>query len=377
MKLKEIAKVQGGFAFKSDSFVSNETPIIRIGNIINNEIVIDKDITAPISTIGDRKEFLIFKDDLLIAMSGATVGKVGIYNFDSPSMLNQRVGNIKSDEMYKKYIFYLLQSPKFKKYVELSSIGCAQPNISNSQIENFEFKENSIDQIEKIVRKLDSVKSLINIKKNEIEKCKELVKSQFVEMFGTIKNNKYNYEIKKLSEVFELIKDGTHSTPTYTDDKINGIKFLSAKDVTTGKINWSDIKYIPRELHEVLSKRVKPQKGDILLCKNGTTGICAKVDVDEIFDIYVSLALLRPNPGYNIDYLVESINSFETKKQFNSSLKGIGVPNLHLGEISNAKILVPPIELQNKFAQMVEQIDKQKFVGTKIARLLGKIAILC
>ena len=292
-------------------------------------------------------------------------------------MLNQRVGNIKSDEMYKKYIFYLLQSPKFKKYVELSSIGCAQPNISNSQIENFEFKENSIDQIEKIVRKLDSVKSLINIKKNEIEKCKELVKSQFVEMFGTIKNNKYNYEIKKLSEVFELIKDGTHSTPTYTDDKINGIKFLSAKDVTTGKINWSDIKYIPRELHEVLSKRVKPQKGDILLCKNGTTGICAKVDVDEIFDIYVSLALLRPNPGYNIDYLVESINSFETKKQFNSSLKGIGVPNLHLGEISNAKILVPPIELQNKFAQMVEQIDKQKFVGTKIARLLGKIAILC
>ena len=196
-------------------------------------------------------------------------------------------------------------------------------------------------------------------------------------MFGTIKNNKYNYEIKKLSEVFELIKDGTHSTPTYTDDKINGIKFLSAKDVTTGKINWSDIKYIPRELHEVLSKRVKPQKGDILLCKNGTTGICAKVDEDEIFDIYVSLALLRPNPGYNIDYLVESINSFETKKQFNSSLKGIGVPNLHLGEISKAKILVPPIELQNKFAQIVEQIDKQKFVGTKIARLLGKIAILC
>ena len=180
-------------------------------------------------------------------------------------------------------------------------------------------------------------------------------------MFGTVKNNKYNYEIKSLSDVFELIKDGTHSTPTYTDDKENGVKFLSAKDVTTGKINWSDIKYIPTELHEVLSKRIKPQKGDILLCKNGTTGICAKVDVDELFDIYVSLALLRPNLGYNIDYLVEAINSFDTKKQFDSSLKGIGVPNLHLGEIAKAKILVPPLELQNRFAQIVEQIDKQKF----------------
>ena len=86
-------------------------------------------------------------------------------------------------------------------------------------------------------------------------------------MFGDVNNNKYNYEIKVLNEVFEFIKDGTHSTPTYTDDSINGIKFLSAKDVTTGAINWNNIKYIPMELHKQLVKRVKPQKNDILLAK--------------------------------------------------------------------------------------------------------------
>ena len=97
------------------------------------------------------------------------------------------------------------------------------------------------------------------------------------------------------------------------------------------------------------------------LQKNGTTGICAKVDTDEIFDIYVSLALLRPKKEYNVDYLVLAINNDMTKEQFDRSLKGVGVPNLHLGEIQKVKIIVPPIELQNKFAEFVKQVDKQKF----------------
>ena len=84
-----------------------------------------------------------------------------------------------------------------------------------------------------------------------------------------------------------------------------------------------------------------PKKGDILLAKNGTTGIAAIVDRDEIFDIYVSLALLRPIEMNSV-YLWAAINSVETKQQFDSSLKGIGVPNLHLGEIKKAKIIVPP-----------------------------------
>ena len=186
-------------------------------------------------------------------------------------------------------------------------------------------------------------------------------KSQFVEMFGTIKENKKDYPIKTLIEVFELIKDGTHSTPVYTTDKGNGVKFLSAKDVSKGRIDWENTKYIPIELHEKLVKRIKPQLNDILLAKNGTTGICAKVNNEEIFDIYVSLALLRPNLENSSDYLVHAINNEETKEQFEKSLKGVGVPNLHLGEIKKVKIIVPPLKKQNQFSEIVKQIDKQKF----------------
>ena len=219
---------------------------------------------------------------------------------------------------------------------------------------------------------LDKCKSRIEAREEELQILENLVKARFVELFGTIHDNKFGYEIKTLQDVCEQIKDGTHQTPTYTDDSVNGYKFLSSKDVTTGRIDWSHLKYIPEELHNELYVRIAPKKGDILLAKNGTTGIAAIVDRDEIFDIYVSLALLRPIE-INSVYLWAAINSVETKQQFDSSLKGIGVPNLHLGEIKKAKIIVPPAEQQKQFAAFVEQTDKSK---SAIQQSLDKLETL-
>ena len=191
-----------------------------------------------------------------------------------------------------------------------------------------------------------------------------LLKSRFVEMFGQITHT--DFPIKKLEEICEFIKDGTHQTPTYTQDKINGVKFLSSKDVTSKKIDWTEIKYIPKTLHSELSTRVSPQKGDILLAKNGTTGVAAVVDTDDVFDIYVSLALLRPLPGNNVFYLWSAINSRDSKNQFDSKLKGVGVPNLHLSEIKKTEIIIPPLELQNQYVQFANQLDKLKVILNQI-----------
>ena len=124
------------------------------------------------------------------------------------------------------------------------------------------------------------------------------------------------------------------------------------------------MKYIPKELHNELCARIAPRKGDILLAKNGTTGIAAIVDREEIFDIYVSLALLRPLEISSV-YLWAAINSVETKQQFDASLKGIGVPNLHLGEIKKTQILVPPMDKQIEYVSFVEQTDKTKLAIQK------------
>ena len=218
-----------------------------------------------------------------------------------------------------------------------------------------------------IVKKLEKVKSIIKKRKQQLQQLDELVKSRFVEMFGTLNINEKNYTISTISDLCTLIKDGTHQTPTYTEDIVNGFKFLSSKDVMSQKINWNNIKYIPAELHEKLYSNIQPKKNDILMSKNGVNyGVAAVNDTDEVFDIYVSLALLRPRTEkINPVYLRCAINNIDTKRQFDGSIKGIGVPNLHLSEIKKTKILVPPIEKQNDFVAFVEQVDKSKVVVQK------------
>ena len=159
------------------------------------------------------------------------------------------------------------------------------------------------------------------------------------------------YPLKELCS--NEITDGTHKTPTYSD---SGYIFLSSKNVTTEKIDWENVSYITETLHNELYNRLSPQKDDILLAKNGTTGVAAIVDRDEIFDIYVSLALVRPDPDKVVPrYLLYAINSDTSKRYFNSHLKGIGVPNLHLTHIRETPIRLPS---KNEQQHIVEILDK-------------------
>ena len=136
-KLSDLCKIENGFAFSSDDYKSQGIPLVRISNITHNTI----DITdcAYIEGITDDK-FKISKGDLLIAMSGATTGKMGVYPFDETAYLNQRVGNIKilnKSSLYPNYRNTYMQS-KVDEILKIA-YGGAQPNISASVIGNFDF----------------------------------------------------------------------------------------------------------------------------------------------------------------------------------------------------------------------------------------------
>ena len=246
-----------------------------------------------------------------------------------------------------KYLYYSLKNFKI-------------PNTGYNRhfkwLKDFKIKYISLAKQERITNLIEKIEFFILTKRKQLEYLKELKKS----LFTKYSKNKKVVNLE-LEEICEFIKDGTHQTPTYVNINENGYKFLSSKDVSKGIINWDNMKYISEELHKELYKKIAPRKNDILLAKNGTTGVAALVDKEEIFDIYVSLAILRLKKEYNPKYILEGINSIETNQQFKRSLKGIGVPNLHLKEIKKVKIPIPPIELQNKFAQRVEKIEKLSF----------------
>jgi type I restriction enzyme S subunit len=158
----------------------------------------------------------------------------------------------------------------------------------------------------------------------------------------------------RLQSISSILTDGTHKTPEYSD---SGYMFLSSKNVTSGKIDWENVMYIPDYLHEELYERLAPAKDDILIAKNGTTGIAAIVDRNAVFDIYVSLALIRiVNNLVFPPYVLYAIGSPYVQEYFNSSLKGIGVPNLHLEHIRKTLIPIPPHSEQKQIAELLKNI---------------------
>lgn len=306
----------------------------------------------------------IFDDELvLLAEDGGNFGSKErpiAYRVSGKCWVNNHAHVLKAKpNMHVDYLCYALMFYDTEGLVN----GATRQKLTQAAMRQMVIPYRDMTEQLQIIKKISQIVRSIEKRKEELQLLDQLVKSRFIELFGTIHDNRFDFSVVTLQDVSAPIKDGTHQTPTYTTDTENGYKFLSSKDVTTGKVDWSHLKYIPEELHRELYARISPRKGDILLAKNGTTGIAAIVDRDEVFDIYVSLALIRPQ-GVDTTYLWAAINAAETKQQFDASLKGIGVPNLHLGEIKKARIILPPMELQEQFAAFVKQTDKSKYYSS-------------
>lgn len=285
------------------------------------------------------------------------------------------------------YIYKIFQSKEFQlslrglgngiliKESENGTLNTIRTRIPSKKLLNEYFPIPSYEEQIKIAdildKKCSQIDELISIQEKEIEKLKEYktsvitkavtkglddtvpMKDSGIEWIGQIPES---YEIIKIKNVCsEKITDGTHLTPTYTS-KEEGYPFLSSKDVRNGYIDLRDIKYITLDVHQEISKGITPQKGDVLLSKNGSIGFSAVVDTNKKFDIYVTLAILRPNQKILSKFLKYSLDSETTQSQFKLHLLGIGVPNLHLNVIQDIKILLPNTKEQS---QIIEFLDNQ------------------
>jgi len=154
-ELGEILFLKNGFAFKSNSYQNVGTPVIRISDIQNG--VVTTEFSVRIIGSEEFNNYSVNKGDILMAMSGATTGKFGIYKANESAFQNQRVGNFRlySDELVdKKFIFSLLGN--LKREIEKKAYGGAQPNISAKNIENLKFNLPPLPEQNQIVAKISN-----------------------------------------------------------------------------------------------------------------------------------------------------------------------------------------------------------------------------
>lgn len=166
--LKAIISFVNGYAFDSNDFKDEgEVKVIRISNIADGTI--DYEGIAFVHQNQSLCPYLTKAGDLLIAMSGATTGKVGFDDLGG-AYVNQRVGIIRSD--FQKWVYYWLNTSYFKEYIYLSALGSAQPNISSKGIKNFRILFPSIEDYDRIVENLELLCQKVD---NAIGSCKNQI----------------------------------------------------------------------------------------------------------------------------------------------------------------------------------------------------------
>ncbi len=360
---------------KHPEYYQGNIPWIKTGEL-KDDFIYDAEEHISEEAISKSNAKLFPVNTVVLAMYGATIGKAGIMGCELAT--NQACAcGVSNESINYRFLFEYIKSQK-DGFIA-SGKGGAQPNISQQIIKSYPIplpplpeQKRIVHRIESLFAKLDEAKEKIQqvLDGAEMRKAAILHKAFTGELTknwrkenGISEDSWVEYTLQSVCTM--KITDGTHKTPTYSD-KENGVVFLSAKDITSGEINWENTKYITSELHKELYSRLAPQINDILLAKNGTTGVGALVKEDKVFDIYVTLALLRPNVEIVIpEYLLNIINSPLCKVQFNENLTGIGVPNLHLRDIKDVKIKVPSISEQEIISDKVEMLLANEGMVTK------------
>ncbi len=211
-KLGEVCDFQNGFAFQSKSYKESGLPILRITNIQNDEIDTKELVyfdTKDYKVNLDR--FKVYQGDLLIAMSGATTGKLGINKSETVFYLNQRVGKFIPKKYLNKAFLYYFLTTKVDESLRIAA-GAAQPNLSTKQINNFEIPLPPLPEQQRIVSILDEAfaaiaKAKANADQN-LKNAKELFESY---LQGVFENKGEGWEEQLFENCFKL-KSGVNLT---------------------------------------------------------------------------------------------------------------------------------------------------------------------
>lgn len=362
VKIGDVCDILNGFAFKSDKYVEKGIRIIRIANVQKGFIEDNVPTFYPMDSTGLEK-YMLKEDDLLMSLTG-NVGRVALLQKEMlPAALNQRVAclRLKTDRITKGFLFHILNSDFFEQQCVLASNGVAQKNMSTEWLKDYEIPLYSIQEQMKIADILDKTKRIIVAKNNELSALNELIKARFVEMFGDPVKNDKGWRTLPLEDSCKSIVDCPHSTPAYTTE-YTGYMCIRTSIIKKNKIMWDEVEYISEEEFVKRIQRKKPEVGDVVYTREGAIlGIAAIIDRKCNVALGQRLMLLSPDTNKCIsEFLCVAMNcdSF-----LNNALKGVAgsaSPHINVGDIKMFRMIMPPIELQNQFADFVHQIDKSK-----------------
>lgn len=374
---KDIFYIENGYAFKKIDYKKEGIPLVRISNIENGIVNINECIYVNKLEKNEEK-YVIEKGDLLIALSGATTGKNGVYYLDEIAYLNQRIGNIKiknKEKVLNEYRNYYI-ALKNEDILNLA-YGGAQPNISPKVIEFISIplppikeQQRIVNRIESLFAKLDRAKELIENTLAQFEQNKMAILHKAFTGELTVKwrkenniNEKKFFNKVKLKNVIKLIS-GRDVSVSLCNDKSIGIPYI------LGASNIKDNKFFIERWIE--NPVVVSEKNDILLSVKGTIGKLY-LQKEEKINISRQIMALRALNDLNTHYLYY----FLLRECERLKFEGNGlIPGISRKDILDLNILLPTLEEQQEIVNILDKLLAKYNKIKNLEQQLEKIELL-
>ena len=311
-----------------------------------------------VSKIGAKQGRIISKNSICVCCIGS-LGKLGILKEDS--ITNQQINSLilKDKNIDLLYLYFYLKT--IKNNLESIASSTTVKIINKSSFEKIEISLPNLEIQKKISKKLELLENNIDFRKNQLNYLKELNKSLFTRMFGDIKTNDKNWKIKKLGEVVQT----QYGTSKKATSIVGKFPILRMNNITySGEMDYKDLKYI--ELSDSEKEKFLLKKGELLFNRTNSKELVGKtglfnLDIPMAFAGY--LIRIKPSNLIHSKFLLFFMNSeFMKKLLYNKAKNIVGMANINAKELEDFSIILPPIELQNKFAERVEKIEKLKFI---------------
>ena len=324
---------------------------------------IDKLKFVPEEYFNSLSKGIIKKNDILIVKDGATTGKVAYVNEDFPlekACINEHVFLVRpKKEINPKYLFYYFFSNIGQREILKDFRGATVGGISKEFID-IDMYITKVDEQIQIIKILDKAKSLIDKRKEQIKTLDELVKSKFIEMFGSPATNPKGWKVTTIGNITTDVRYGT-SKPAVEGGKY---PYLRMNNITyNGYLDLDNLKYIDIEDDEL--EKCIVRKGDVLFNRTNSAELIGKTcvfDLEEPMIIAGYIIRVRLINEVLPIYISMFLNSDFGKELLKGMAKGaVNQANINAQELKSIKIAIPPIELQNQFADFVKQVDKLKF----------------
>lgn len=342
-------------------------PVIRTTNFTNIGRLNLKDLVFRNIDIDKYSNKRLNKGDLIIEKSGGSptqpVGRVVIFDEDNDKtyFFNNFTSVLRPKEMLNShYALYLMKDLYNKRKVlkyQNKTTGIINLKL-NDYISNTKIELPSIDIQERIAEVLDLNQSLIDKKKEQIEKLDLLVKSKFIEMFGDPVTNFKKWDKVAIGEVFEIKTGATPSRKENSYWEDGTIPWVKTTELKEYVINETE-EYITEDGFNNSSVSLLP-KNTILIAMYGqgkTRGMTGKLGIEATTN--QACAAILPNNKENMDFVWYQLRLLYD--ELRSLGQGGSQPNLNTNLVKTYQLIFPPVELQNEFERFINHVDKLKF----------------